>query len=280
MSWKYSILLSVSIMIICMIVSASVAINQMKKQGKTLAKQNALKKKSKFERICFELPYQIAKDAFNREDYEFLESGLYLIVGGQGSGKTVTVVYLLQQYKELYPNVKIRTNMDYAFEDGKITDWRDLVFNNNGVHGQIEVLDEIQNWFNSMESKDFPPEMLQEVSQQRKQRKMIIGTSQVWGKVGKPIREQVKYVFKPFTLFGCLTIVGKYLPVVNADGEIEKLKYRDAFFFVHNDEIRNAYDTYKKIQAISLKGFKPYNEQIRAERYKAMEPPQAEARRS
>ena len=278
MTWKTAIYISLFIMLICWIVSGSIASYQMKKEGKRKAKVATVKKKSKFERLFFDLPYQVIKDSYNRTDYEFTESGLHLIVGGQGSGKTITTVFLLIMYKEMFPDIKIRTNMGYAYEDGAIEDWRDVVFCNNGVKGQIDVLDEIQNWFNSMESKDFPPEMLQEVCQQRKQRKMIIGTSQVWGRVGKPIREQVKYVYKPFTIFGALTIVRKYLPEVNTDGEIEKLKYRDCFFFVHDDKIRNAYDTYKAIKSMSLKGFKPRSEQLSAERYRSVVTPQAEAR--
>lgn len=127
------------------------------------------------------LPFQIVEDMYNRQDYEFTENGLHLIVGEQGSGKTITLVYLLMKYKKQFPNMKIRTNMNYLYEDGHIESWRDLVFINNGIYGQIDVLDEIQNWFNSLESKDFPVEMFSEISQQRKQRKAIFGTSQVWG---------------------------------------------------------------------------------------------------
>ena len=280
MSWKIAFYISAFIIIVCCIVSGSIASYQMKKEGKRKAKVATVKKKSKFERLFFDLPYQVVKDSYNRTDYEFTESGLHLVVGGQGSGKTVTMVYLLMKYKDMFPDVKIRTNFNYVYEDGTIEDWRDIVFSNNGVKGEIDAIDELQNWFNSMESKDFPPEMLQEICQERKQRKILLGSSQIWGRVGKPIREQVKYVYKPFTIFGALTIVRKFLPEVNTDGEIEKLKYRDCFFFVHDDKIRNAYDTYKKIQAISLKGFKPRSEQLSAERYKSVVTPQRELRSS
>lgn len=250
-------------------VAVAFSICKAKKDGKRIAKKGSVKKISKFERLFLQLPWQIVQDVYSHEDYAFQENGFHLIVGEQGCGKTITVVYLLKRYKEEYPQLKIRTNMAYKEEDGVIENWRSLVLNNNGVQGQIDVLDEVQNWFNSLESKDFPVEMMQEITQQRKQRKMIMGTSQVWQRVAKPIREQVKYVYKPATLFGCLTIVGKYKPQINDEGSLDALKFRGAFFFVHTAELRNAFDTYKRIETISLKGgFKPYAEQIRKE-YKA-----------
>ena len=79
----------------------------------------------------------------------------------------------------------------------------------NGIYGEIDVLDEIQNWFNSLQSKDFPPEMLTEITQQRKQTKMILGTSQVFSRLAKPIREQTYMLYEPTTLFWLFNICKK-----------------------------------------------------------------------
>lgn len=223
----------------------------------------APKKKSLLIRLFYNLPRQIVIDLFNKQDYEFNESGFHLFVGEQGSGKTISLVYTLMQLQKQYPKMKVRTNMLYKYEDGEIKSWKNLVFSNNGIYGQIDVIDEVQNWFNSLQSKDFPPEMFSEITQQRKQRKCIFGTSQVWGRVAKPIREQVKYVYKPLTLFGCLTIIRKYKPNVDDEGSIDTLKLRSISFFIHNDEVRNAFDTYKKIQTQSLRGYKSEDKQIR-----------------
>ncbi len=108
----------------------------------------------------------------------------------------------------------------------------------NGIYGEIDVLDEIQNWFNSLQSKDFPPEMLTEITQQRKQTKMILGTSQVFSRLAKPIREQTYMLYEPTTLFGCLTFVRKYEIETNADGLADNKKYRGCFFFIQNEELR------------------------------------------
>lgn len=258
-----SFLINFGVVCLCLFVfSLVMSIVYNKKQGLRIGKSAPKIKESFLVRILFMLPFQFVCDLYNREDYSFDKCGFHLIVGEQGSGKTITMVYLLKKYKKEYPNLKVRTNMCYKDEDGAIKSWRDLVFQNNGVSGEIDVLDEVQNWFSSLQSRDFPPEMLQEITQQRKQRKMILGTSQVWNRVAKPIREQVSLVYKPITLFGCLTICPYFKPIVNDDGQCDAFKYRGIFFFVHTPEIRDAFDTYHKIQMMSLKGFKPDAEQL------------------
>lgn len=175
-----------------------------------------VKKKSKLRRLFYEFPKSFTNDLFTRKADFFPYCGLHLICGEQGSGKTVTLAYILREIKKLYPHVRICTNFGYKAQEGEILHWKDLVFNNNGHQGEIDVIDEIQNWFSSNESKDFPVEMLQEISQQRKQQKMIYGTAQVFERVAKPIREQVHYLYKPITIFGCFTIVRVYKPKINS----------------------------------------------------------------
>lgn len=213
---------------------------------------------SKLKRLFIDFPRRFINDLFERDPDFFSESGVHVVAGEQGAGKTITVAYMLLRFKKMYPKCRIKTNFSYKYQDGEITHWRDVVGSENGIYGEIDVLDEMQTWFSSMQSKDFPPEMLTEISQQRKQRKMIIGTTQVFGRVSKPIREQVTLLYEPFTIFGCLTVVRVYRPQVSADdGIVDKKKLRKIFFFVHNEEIRNAFDTYKKISKYVDDGFQP-----------------------
>ena len=44
----------------------------------------------------------------------------------------------------------------------------------NGINGVIVVMDELQNWFSSNDSKNFPPEMLSVITQNRKNRRMVL----------------------------------------------------------------------------------------------------------
>ncbi len=77
----------------------------------------------------------------------------------------------------------------------------------NGIRGVIVCMDEMQNWFSSNQSKDFPPQMLEVVTQNRKNRRVIMGTAQSFNRLAKPLREQATEVRKCCTLFGCVTIV-------------------------------------------------------------------------
>ena len=212
-----------------------------------------------FKRLFIQFPNQFWLDRFNRKPGEFMEYGLHLICGEQGSGKTTSVVdLLLNRWKKQYPFLKVYTNLDYKYEDGKITHWKDLLSEqrSNGIYGVVNVIDEIQSWFSSLQSKDFPPEMLGEISQQRKQRKCILGTAQVFGRVAKPIREQTSFVYLPFTIAGCLTIVRVSKPIYYDETTFTFKKYIRTYFFVHTPKLRNAFDTYKRIENYRDIGFK------------------------
>lgn len=218
---------------------------------------------SKLKRLFIEFPKQFILDKFNNDPDEFKEYGVHIIAGKQGSGKSITLTYLLLRYQEMYPKLQVITNYYYTNENSHISHWRDLINYTNDKYGVIVVLDEIQNWFNSLQSKDFPVEMLTEITQQRKQRKMIIGTSQVFSRIAKPIREQTYMLYEPTVLFGCITFVRKYDVTTDVDGQASSKKYRGCFFFVQNEKIRNSFDTYRKVENLSQEGFKSENEQIR-----------------
>lgn len=218
------------------------------------------KKRNLLKRLLLDFPNRFILDLYNRDPNEFQEYGVHLVAGEQGSGKTIFVTYLLREMKKKYPLLKIRTNYCYKEQDGPIEHWKDIVFHNNGIYGEIDVIDEIQTWFSSMQSLNFPPEMLQEISQQRKQRKMIIGTSQVWTKVAKPIREQTTFLYLPMTILGCLTIVRKYHLTLDCEGQIKEKRLRNVFFFVHDQDLRNSYDTRKRIETLAKSGFKEQND--------------------
>lgn len=234
---------------------------KMRFKGITTAKK---KKESFIKRVFILFPRQFWIDTINREPDSFRDYGVHIIAGEQGSGKTITLAYLLDKYQREYPKCKIRTNFNYTRQDGEINHWKDIVQNNNGIYGQIEVLDEIQNWFNSLQSKDFPVEMLTEITQQRKQRKIIFGTSQVFSRVAKPIREQTTFLYEPITILGCLTIVKKSKPQLDHDGIDKGRKNKNYFFFVHNEYIRNLFDTYRKVENLREVGFKSEADQLRS----------------
>lgn len=210
-------------------------------------------------RLLKDFPEALARDILNRDPDEFPQYGIHCLCGEQGSGKTSALVAKLRELKQKYPKVIILTNFDCIYSDGLIKDWRDIVFTENGKQGIVIALDEIQNWFSTNESKDFPPEMLQEICQQRKQHKMVIGTSQRFQRMAKQLREQVNYLYEPITFAGCLTFVRKRKPAVDDDGKLDRFKSRKLgmYFFVHDDELRNSYDTWQKILRQANGGYTP-----------------------
>lgn len=248
----YTLLLFLIIIILC-IFGTSFLIQFVQFSVKNKIKFNpsvsTYKKRSKLKRIFIDFPRALARDVLRRDPNEFREHGIHCLCGEQGSGKTIGMVELIRRLKQKYPKVKVLSNFDCKFSDGLITDWRDIVFTNNGKEGIIIAIDELQNWFSTAESKDFPPEMLQEITQQRKQRKMIIATSQRFQRLAKPLREQVNILYEPFTILGCLTVVRVRKPFVDDDGMLDRhhTRKRGTYFFVHDDQLRDSYDTFQKI---------------------------------
>ena len=211
-------------------------------RGKQEKEPNILKK------IFWLFPKQLAYDTITRDPDEFNEFGIHIVIGEQGSGKSMTAIYLLEQWKQKYLKMKTYTNMGYKYEDGELSHWKELIERKNGKYGITNVIDDLKAWWSNKDSKDLPPEVLAELCQQRKQRKAIIGTIQVFSEAPKPIRSQTHYVYVPITIAGCLTIVrrtkAKYYDMENDRFK----KYCGFFIFVHSQRLRNAYDTYKRIE--------------------------------
>ena len=90
-------------------------------------------------RIFFDFPRQFAYDYLTFDPDTFRDYGFHLLTGKQGCGKTITLVYLLRRYQKMYPKLKVKTNMCYAYEDGQINDWRDLIFSNNGIYALLWI---------------------------------------------------------------------------------------------------------------------------------------------
>lgn len=227
-------------------------------QGRRLPKGTfkRKKKRSAFIRLFWDLPKQIANDMFNRDPTEFPYKGCVIFTGRQGNGKTIGLVEYCMRMHEEYPDCKVLSNLDILFQDEELSHWKKLVNYKNGPLGVIACIDETQNWFSSNQSRNFPPEMLQVITQNRKNRRIILGTAQNFYMLAKNIRSQCTEVRECWTLFGCLTIVRRREPVLDNDGNVVEFKKRGWYFFVHDDELRNNYDTYRVIESLASSGFK------------------------
>jgi hypothetical protein len=124
-----------------------------------------------------------------------------------------------------------------------------LVAVNNDTFGVIYLIDEIHTYFNSLESKNVPMFVFTEISQQRKQRKCIIGTSQLFLRMAKPFREQCDNIIVCNTLWGFVTRQVAYDGMSlsqDYDGSLVGNVKKTGWFF-HDRKIRNLYDTYQKV---------------------------------
>lgn len=214
-------------------------------------------KPSLFKRLFVQFPLQFIDDLMSRPKDWFAPQGVIIYTGRQGSGKTVALVEHTLRLQYEYPSCKVISNLAYKYQDDELSDWRQLIDYKNGHRGVIVQMDELQNWFSSNQSKDFPPELLEVITQNRKNRRVILGTSQVFTRLSKPLREQTTEVRKCFTLFGCLTFVHAVVPELDSSGDVLSWKHRKFYWFVHTPEIRNAYDTYHVIESLSKSGFQP-----------------------
>ena len=215
-------------------------------------------------RLLLDFPAAFVHDLMhsNPDAFPMDKCGLVIFEGEQGSGKTVSAVWYMDMLRKKYPKLSIMSNVCLSFADSRLDEWDDIVFKSNGEYGQVVFLDEIQNYFNSLDSKNFPPEMIQEICQQRKQRKTIIGTVQVFNRVAKPIREQTRYIVKPRTLLGCLTVMSIWKPHFYDNAQVDKAYRIKTHLFVHTPHIRSAYDTFETVKLHALHGFKPRSEML------------------
>lgn len=211
-------------------------------------------------------------------------SGAFAGLGG--SGKTLSIVRYLNFIQKRYPNVKVYTNFSYVGATGSINSWHDLleteniniyeitekeynkrvkwgqkhVFmclddNNNIIYkkrindGVIFGFDEIHLTFESSRWQDAPANLLDYISQQRKLHKQILGSSQVFTRIDKKLREQTNYVVECKCLGGRLLINSYYKTTEYiANGEKmdkgqHKRKVHRRYSYVVHDDIRSLYNT-------------------------------------
>ena len=171
---------------------------------------------------------------------------------------TIIKFYLIET-KELVRTVTIYSNgQDTKTDIEKIKDVKIVVAYDgldcikdlsNGIEGVLYLIDEIHLEFNSLESKNIPIEIMVEVSQQRKQRKHIVGTSQVFMRLAKPLREQIDTVVICKNYLSCIqrNIVINGKTAVEENGKLHADIIRK-FLWFHTPKLYDSYDTYAKMK--------------------------------
>lgn len=194
--------------------------------------------------------------ARNNPDY-FYPDGIWVFCGPQGSGKTLSAVQCLQKICKEYPKALVVSNLDIKGIDNTIVPFEDydqLKEMDNGIFGIIFFLDELHVLWNSLESKDIPVSEMACFCQMRKNRRVIIGTSQVYSRIAKPIREQLKFAIDCRNFFGLLQMNTVLDPAesVEKNGVMEA-KIVGRHFWFHKPELYKSYDTLFKIERAKRK---------------------------
>ena len=120
-----------------------------------------------------------------------------------------------------------------------------------GNAGHILAIDEVHLYLNSTKSKETSIETFASISQLRKNRTVILGTSQLATRLEKALREQMTTIINCNTYFGVLTTQKvldahtlEYDPNTNSlMGDVLKKG-----FFFQTRELRNSYDTMQIVQ--------------------------------
>lgn len=183
----------------------------------------------------------------------FDPDGLLIFCGPQGSGKTLSAVQYCKKVLKKYPRCIFVTNVQI---DGLPESTRVIPYDGlsslsdiqNGMEGVLYLIDEIHLEWNSLESKSISIEEMTEFAQQRKQRKHIVGTSQVYMRLAKPLREQIKRVVLCENYFGLV----QHNVEIDGTTAVEKDDHLDAevkgnYYWFHSPALYGCYDTYAKM---------------------------------
>lgn len=214
-------------------------------------------KRSVFKKLFWDAPVRIIDDMLTRDPDFFRYQGLIIFTGRQGRGKSVAMTEFARRMKWEYPRSKCLSNLGYPFQDDELNHWKTLVDYSNGVYGVIAAIDETQLWFSQKDSSSFPGQMLGVITQNRKNRRIILGTAQSVHNLAKDIRVQASEIRECNTLLGCITIVHRKEPILNEDGDMVDFKNLGWYFFVHDADLRASYDTWKIAKSLKEVGFDP-----------------------
>lgn len=203
-----------------------------------------------FVKIYTVLPSLIAEYLNYQRSEEFKEHGLILFCGEQGSGKSMSMTYNINRLIMKYPCMKVYTNYGLLCEDAPLTNYKDILFYDNGFDGICFGFDEIQGTFASRSWSDFPIDFLGGICQNRKAHRVIFGTAQSVSQVDKAIRLQTRFYVTNKTFFTFLTVSLWYKPYFDFEGNLEKSRLKKIQIFLQEDALRYQYDTFAFIKSI------------------------------
>lgn len=215
--------------------------------------------------------WKTLKDKWIRPPKNAFPTGTRVYKGYQGSGKTLSMVFYAFQIQKDFPNCKIfsniqikgLTNYTYFNDDEGL---RAALETRNGSAGVLVLLDEAHLYFGK--KSGIPLDVLTAISQQRKDRRRIVFSSQIWEELDLSLRKQCKEIVS------CRTFLSRFQFNTISDGEslsYDKLssqyvaKTIRTEIFKHSTLLYNSYDTTQKIITNSNYSRIPTNSNINIE---------------
>lgn len=198
------------------------------------------------------------KKQFKKDHPNYFDpDGLILFCGGQGAGKTLSAVRYIDRVKSLYPDCiivsNISLNLSKECEILKYTSIKDVSAMDNGYSGILLFLDEIQVEFNSLESSKIHPSVIQTISQQRKRRLHVVGTTQLFKRLAKPWREQCNCVVDCFPLLKHIqrcSLVDFGTIAEDPNGNLTEYSYSQHSFFFRAPRFYEMYNTFERVNRV------------------------------
>lgn len=178
--------------------------------------------------------------------------GMTVYKGLQGSGKSLSLCKDAFDIKHDFPNCVVFSNMflngiEYNFYSS-VSDLIQALEFKNGDDGVLIIIDEAQNYFNK--KTGVPIEVMSQMCQNRKNRRCILMTSQIWEDLDVMLRKQVKTVVNCRKVFNVQINTyhnGEELSFDKQSGEYVAPK-KFTKIFKHNNEYYARYNTLEVIQ--------------------------------
>lgn len=185
-------------------------------------------------------------------DEKGFPTGSRVYYGHQGNGKTLSMVRYVEQIKRDFPACKVYSNVILKNVDHtRITSPDDLshaLSVANGRAGVLVCLDEAHLFFNNTRG-GISLDVLTAISQQRKDRRHIVFTTQIWEEMDISLRKQVPEIIKCKRILNMIFLThfnGFTMKYNKAENEFIADKEYTEIFKLH-DYLYNSYDTYQKI---------------------------------
>lgn len=168
-----------------------------------------------------------------------------------GGGKTLSMTHDIFQLKKSFPNMITFANFNiYGLPDFYLIENENQMFKaleyQNGDNGVVVAIDEAHLFWSKKDG--IPVEVLSSISYQRKDRRKIMMTTQVWDELPVSTRKQVKEIVSCNRFLNLqINIIynGNMLKYDKKDSEYVAPKINTSIF-KHNDELYKSFNTRQK----------------------------------